>query len=113
MSKHYDISGLQKMAVGNDEFVKKMINMFVDLAPSQLDSMQHYLEMKNYEEFGKTAHSMKPSIDMICTEDLRKEVRTLENKGKGRTDVELLPVLFGQYRKKINLAITELKQDFS
>ena len=64
--KAYDLSGLRKITRGNTEFEMKMLNMFVDQTPSQLEKLEEYLEK---EDFEKAA-------------ELRDQLRDLQNESK-------------------------------
>ena len=64
--------------------------MFVDQLPGLLEKLELALQEEAYESFGITAHSMKPSVDMLCDEDLRKLVRILEEKGKEKSGTDTL-----------------------
>lgn len=109
--KAYDLSGLRKITRGNTEFEMKMLNRFVDQTPSQLEKLEEYLEKEDFEKFGLTAHSIKPSIDLICRENLKTQVRELERIGKEGDKENLLFGLFENFRENLEEVIEDLKAD--
>lgn len=109
--KAYDLSGLRKITGGNTEFEMKMLNMFVDQTPNQLKKLESFLEEEDYENFGMVAHSIKPSIDLICRENLKTQVRDLERIGKEGDKENLLFGLFENLRENLEEVIEDLKVD--
>jgi len=107
----YDLSGLRKITGGNTEFEMKMLKMFVEQTPEQVQKLENLLEEDDFESFGVVAHSIKPSIDLICTEDLKNQVRDLEKISKSGNQTDLLPGLFENFREDLEEVISDLKED--
>ena len=74
----FDLSGLEKMSRGNNEFVIKMLSIFVSMTEENSIKMQQYLENYDWFEMKAIAHKIKPSIDQLEIKSIQGSVRWLE-----------------------------------
>lgn len=58
----FDLSELQSIAQGDDEFVTEMITMFVDLAPAGINEMKLAYQVNDYKKVSQAAHRLYPSV---------------------------------------------------
>lgn len=79
---YYNLDSLKEMAQGNEDFIKNMINVFLEHTPPILDQMNDSFLMGDLKKVGELAHQIKPSIDLMGIESLHQEVRDIELKGK-------------------------------
>jgi HPt (histidine-containing phosphotransfer) domain-containing protein len=89
--KLYDLSQLEAVASGNEEFVKKMVQMFLDMTPGLVDRISAGLQVQAWEEVRSAAHKMKPSVDMMGIAQLYDVVRGIEGNAKTNTNLEQIP----------------------
>lgn len=73
-----DLTGLKGITKGNSNFMNKMINLFIKDTPLKLETMLVALRNQDYPKVSAAAHKLKPSLDSIAKEKLRKEVRAIE-----------------------------------
>lgn len=59
----YDLSKLQELSHGNEDFVNKMVLIFKESLLISLAEMRIALENSDYETIGNIAHKLKPSIE--------------------------------------------------
>lgn len=85
--------------------------MFVDQLPGLLEKLEVQLMANDYEAFGITAHSMKPSVDMLCNAELRDLVRVLELKGKEAEHIETLSEELKYFTEKMKMVAAELQKE--
>jgi PAS domain S-box-containing protein len=74
----YDLSQLKSISRDNDEFVKKMVNIFISISRENCEILQKALEKGDIEILNKTAHKIKPSIEQMGISSLKDTVRKLE-----------------------------------
>ncbi len=79
---YYNLDGLKDMAQGNDDFIKNMINVFLEHTPPILDEMNDCFTRGDLTKVGELAHQIKPSIDLMGIEKLHDDIRGIELKGK-------------------------------
>ncbi|MFK8039679.1 MAG: PAS domain S-box protein [Crocinitomicaceae bacterium] len=99
-----DLTKLKLTTNGDKAFMSKMIQLFIDSAPSQLEEIEEAIEAKNWDQIGSYAHKIKPSIDYLGSETLQEMVREIE--GKTGDDYTNLVTVF---IAKVNRLVIELK----
>ena len=68
---------------GNDkEFLKEMIQEFLDYIPNQLDAIRAAIEEQNYEALQAEAHSMKGAAANLAAEPVRQAAYEIEMMGR-------------------------------
>lgn len=92
--KLYDLEQLNAIAAGNDEFVNKMVRMFLDMTPALVERISDGVQLQDWAEVKAAAHKMKPSVDMMGITSLRDIVRTIELNSKMETNLEQMPDLY-------------------
>lgn len=78
----YDLTAIYELANGDDAFVKRMVEMFVQRTPATVDKMQAAAETGDFTTAGKLAHQLKPSIDTLKIIGAKELVREIEKAGK-------------------------------
>ncbi len=84
--KLVDLSRLKQSTNGDEAFMKKMIQLFIDTTPGQLDNLKSNLKQGDLEAVRKIAHGMKPSIDHLASKFLQDLVRQIENGEHSQND---------------------------
>lgn len=88
--KVYNLSQLEELAGGNEEFVNSMVETFLEHTPSQLQEMLNAYSENDMNLLGSIAHKIKPNIDLFEISAIHGEIRVVEEKGKnGIKDSEL------------------------
>lgn len=70
---------LKEFSGGDIEFVKEMVNMFVEQIPEETDQMSQLLANGNWEQVGKLAHKMKPNFLMMGMEVQKGMAKEIEH----------------------------------
>ena len=107
----YNLDGVEEMAGGDQDFVKVVVQTFLEEIPPDLEAMNDAVAADNPQQAYQYAHKMKPNLQMFGLE-LMPQIRTIEEwskGGKNRAEVqEAALVITAKFRK----AEGELKQDF-
>src|SRR6185312_5860946 len=77
-SRLYDLSMVQSVSGGDEGFIRKMVALFIDTVPQNVQDLKNALEAENWEQVGKTAHKLKSTIDSMGIKSIRQEIRTVE-----------------------------------
>jgi len=77
-SQLYDLTKLKEISRGNDDFVRKMINVFLESTPSALSQIIKAWQEKDFLTISKIAHQIKSSIDNMGIWSLSEEIRIVE-----------------------------------
>jgi HPt (histidine-containing phosphotransfer) domain-containing protein len=74
----FDLKKLEEIAKGNQLFVNKMIQLFIDETPKSIEEIKESCKNGDYAKVKAIAHRVKPSIDMLCTDVLKDQIREVE-----------------------------------
>ena len=104
---YHDLTELKAMSMGDDEFVQKMVNVFLETTQESLEQLLEAFEKGDFEKVSALAHKIKPSIDMMGIKDLQEPIRTIEKDGK--ESGQELPNLVPKLDKILTTVFDELK----
>ena len=83
------LDNLNEMSEGDQSFNKEMLALFCVSSKETLANMDLALQKKDYISFGKLAHKIKFSINLIASDDMKKIVLELE-RNKDFEEVETI-----------------------
>jgi HPt (histidine-containing phosphotransfer) domain-containing protein len=112
MEKLFDLTLLEQTAMGNKEFMIKMVQMFVDQTPVLLTEINDHLTNNDWEQLGAKAHKLKPSIDLMGIAQLKQEIRDIEQFAKNNENLEILPAKVNHLTEILNKTLDQLQQEF-
>lgn len=78
----YSLDMLNDIARGNQAFVQKMVDMFVEQTPAIADQLLAHANHGEWEQMGAVAHKLKPTLDNLGFTSLHDDIRTIEKSGK-------------------------------
>lgn len=111
-NKLYDLGKLMEASRGNDEFVKKMIRLFITQANISLQQIQKAFAEKDFKTVKEIAHRFKPSIDNMGINSLKQEIRDIEMLAAENPLSEVLTQRIQSIEHIIPAACEQLKRDF-
>jgi two-component system, sensor histidine kinase len=86
----YDLSGLQALSSGNESFVKKILDLFMEQAQASLTEFELAKQENNFAAIKSLAHKIKPSFDSLGVVSLKDKLNTIEMlAGKNEPSIEL------------------------
>jgi CheY-like chemotaxis protein/HPt (histidine-containing phosphotransfer) domain-containing protein len=109
---YYDISDIRTISRGNEDFVKKMLKMFVEQTPGYLIEMREKFEARELGKLGEIAHKIKPTIDSMGIKSLKGTIRDIEKIAKTGIYEDVLVDLMKQVETDMNHAINAIKNDY-
>lgn len=87
----YSTEKLQQLSMDNEEFVAKMLQLFLDEVPAAVQSIRQAYTGHDLKKVQAVAHRIKPALDNLCIGSLKQEIRDLEQmakEGKNGTRME-------------------------
>lgn len=76
--KLYSLEKLIEASRGNDWFVEKMVNVFIEQTNSAVVAIRNAYNVKDHKTIKEIAHRIKPSIDNMCINSIKTDIRELE-----------------------------------
>ncbi|MEN9522862.1 MAG: hypothetical protein RL065_1239 [Bacteroidota bacterium] len=108
----YDISAIVKISKGNQAFVIKMLTLFVEKIPTQINDLKNYYQLNDFEKLRKLAHQMKPSIDNMGIETLKPIIRELENSNESIISKQVIIDNIFKIENIVQNVISDVKQKY-
>jgi len=110
-SRLYDLTMVQSVSGGDEGFIKKMVALFIETVPQNMQDLKNALQAENWEQVGKTAHKLKSTIDSMGIKSIRQEIRTVEANAKQLDSLQEIPSLVATIDSVILDCIGQLKAE--
>ncbi len=107
----YNLESVEEMAGGDQDFLKVVVQTFVEEIPPDLQAMNEAVEADNAGMAYQYAHKMKPNLQMFGLE-LMPQIKIIEEwskSGKSKAEVEEAA---GIITTRVRAAESELRRDF-
>ncbi len=111
MSNYYDLKAVNEMAGGDDDFVKVIVETFLEEIPPDVRSMTEAIDSNNPKLAYQYAHKMKPNLALFGL-DLMEQILVIEAWSKGNTNIENAGNSGRKIADKVTLSEQELKKDY-
>jgi PAS domain S-box-containing protein len=109
--KLYDLSNLLEISRGNDAFVKKMIQLFVDQIPTAVEGMNKAFAEGDFATLKAIAHRIKPSVENMRIGNMYQEIRQIEQLAMEDNSSPQLPGLLEHASAVLIEAIDQMKEE--
>jgi PAS domain S-box-containing protein len=83
-----DLSYLRSVSDNNEEFIKEMIQTFVQTIPGILTEMELCLKEKNWDRLSRLAHQIKPSFTLMGIHNTRESILFIEANAKAHDNID-------------------------
>ncbi|MCB2376484.1 PAS domain S-box protein [Hymenobacter sp. BT635] len=109
----YNLSGIRRIAHGNETFVKRLVQVFIQTTPPIITELEQALQQQNWARLSATAHHLKSSYTGLQIQPLSDAVRRLEavahDPGPALPEIQELVT---QVRTLTTAVIVQLQQEF-
>jgi hypothetical protein len=110
-SKLYDLTMVQSVSGGDDSFIKKMVSLFIETVPQNMQDLKKALQEENWDQVGKTAHKLKSTIDSMGIKSIRQEIRAVEANAKQKESLQSIPSMVNTIDTVIIECIGQLQSE--
>jgi len=107
---HTDLSYLNEIADGNDEFIVEMLEMFIDKTPEYFFEIKKSLGESNYEQIKSATHKVKPTFAFMGIDKAKPLIVEIERNAVEIRNPESLNELIVELETMTTEAINELEQ---
>jgi signal transduction histidine kinase/CheY-like chemotaxis protein/HPt (histidine-containing phosphotransfer) domain-containing protein len=112
-SPGYDLSKLVEMSRGDLVFIEKMKQLFIQQANKSIQEFSEAYAADDFDRIKKIAHRIKPTIDSMCIEGLKKEIREIESSAMHYGKSEKLSALLKHFETVITQVIGHITPTLS
>ncbi|UOG74601.1 PAS domain S-box protein [Hymenobacter tibetensis] len=74
----YSLSGIRRLAHGNEEFVRRLAQLFIQTTPPAVHGMEQHAANGDCQRLSASAHDLKSSLDGLHIRQLHMPIRRLE-----------------------------------
>ena len=110
--KYTDFTYLNNLVMGDNEFKKKIINMFIDKTPAIIKNIQDSYQNRDFASVKSISHKFKSSIDFVGSKDLALKMVDLEKNAENE-NLDLVEKGIQDVEKLCNEVYSELKIELS
>lgn len=107
----YNLDEVKVMAGGDEDFVKVVVQTFLEEIPPDVEAMNEAISNGNASLAYQYAHKMKPNLQLFGLE-LMEQVKVIEAWSKANKKEDEVPQAAAIITKKVNVASAALKRDF-
>ena len=108
--KFIDMSYLNEISNGNQDFIKELIDMFFEQIPEYQKIIDFHYQNKDWINLGKAAHKAKSAILMMGMKELASDLKKLEEDAKEGKNINEYQEIIAKFVRVSNSAIKELKE---
>lgn len=108
--KVYNLKQLEELAGGNMEFVKSMVDTFLEHTPGQLNEMLEAYKNGDLAMVGATAHKIKPNIELFGILEIKQDIRVVEELGKEGTNNSSMKTSIERVENYLREAFNQLQE---
>jgi HPt (histidine-containing phosphotransfer) domain-containing protein len=109
--KLYDLTMVLSVSGGDESFIKKMVALFVQTVPKNVDDLVAALKKEDWDQVSKLAHKLKSTIDSMGINSLKTVIREVEAFAKQKELLEKVPALVEKIVVIVNKCIEQLEAE--
>jgi HPt (histidine-containing phosphotransfer) domain-containing protein len=109
--KLFDLANLEEMLGGDKEAVFQMVKIFLQATPESLSELVRSYEKNDMNGVSKLAHKLKSSIDIFCVDEIKTDIRKLENNTREQINMDEVPGLVEKIDSILSNAIDQVKEE--
>ncbi len=108
--EYYNLSNLKDISDNNEVFFRRMIELFIKNATSSIIEIKKSYKVVDFEKMSIIAHKIKPSIDLVCNDELKALVRSIELEAKTKSYSQKLKQNIALFSSLLKNIINDLKK---
>ncbi len=109
--KLFDLNNLEEMLGGDKEAVFQMVKIFLQATPESLSELVRSYEKNDMNGVSRLAHKLKSSVDIFCVDDIKSDIRKLENNTREQINLDEVPGLVENINSILTAAIEQVREE--
>lgn len=107
----YNLTVLRNLSRGNEDFVHKMIVIFVEQTSQILLDIDRAIQENNFTEISRLIHKIKPSVESLGIKTILSDMDTLEKTAKTSSNKSKIKAILQHIKPVLLQAITQLQNN--
>ena len=108
-NKLFDLANLDEMLGGDRQAMLQMVKIFLQATPESLTELNNCFNKSDLDGVSKLAHKLKSSIDIFSIEEIKNDIRRMENLARENINTDEIPALMGNINSILNEAIEQVR----
>ena len=109
--KLFDLTNLNEMLGGDKKAIFQMVKIFLQATPESLSELNKCFQKNDLDGVSKLAHKLKSSIDIFCINDIKQDIRRLENNTRDNINIDEVPQLVEKLNNILDNAIEQVREE--
>ena len=109
--EYIDMSYLEELALGSDDFKVEMIESFLKSTPDSITKMKEAIAEANWKMVGVVAHKLKTSFSFVGMENMVQLSREIQDAGLEAQNIEEIPRMIEELADYYLKSEVELKKE--
>lgn len=110
--KVINLNYLNELAKGNPEFIKEMIDIFLEDNKEEIENLEKSIQSKNYVSIKEIAHKMKSTIAFVGLDQIiENDLTEIEQLAIDNPDIRKIEPFFLKVKEVCQRAAEELKSE--
>jgi hypothetical protein len=109
--KIYDLSMIISVSGGSSEFIQKMVSLFIETVPVNVQDLKRFAADKDWEQTAKIAHKLKSTIDSMGIRSLHQCIREIESYAKQKAELDGIPAKIEVVEAVIGQCVLQLREE--
>ncbi|KAA2242581.1 Hpt domain-containing protein [Chitinophaga agrisoli] len=105
----YSLQKIEHIARGDQAFLRKMINLFLEQAPSSVKDIRQAYEKKDFAAMAAQAHRLKSALDTMAITSLQQDIRALERMDHEEAGTAEAGVLINKLETVIDQVVAQVR----
>lgn len=110
--KTYSFDSLNEIADGDEDFIRSVVEAFLEELPEDLDAMLSAAKNQNRQLVYYYAHKMKPNLQMLGLR-LENHINALQTWSDSTQDIDVAQQHIDKIEAVLTTTFEELKRDFN
>ena len=109
--KLFDLTNLNEMLGDDKKAILQMIKIFLQATPESLNELNKCYQKNDYQGVSKLAHKLKSSVDIFSINEIKQDIRRLENNTRDNINLDEVPELVEKINKVLSQAIVQIEEE--
>ncbi|HEY4650617.1 MAG TPA: PAS domain S-box protein [Pontibacter sp.] len=107
----YNLDNLYNMARGNQAFINRIVELFIQTAPETIATLQECMYQEDWPGVSAAAHKFKSTIDTLRIEALRPVIRQIEASAREERDLHEVPAKVAFIAEHVAQVLQVIRQE--
>lgn len=107
----FDLSNLNEMLGGDKKAILQMVKIFLQATPESLSELNKCYNKEDMQGVSKLAHKLKSSVDIFSINEIKQDIRRLENNTRDSINLDEVPELVEKINKVLDEVIKQVEEE--